>query len=470
MEQRTGRQEPTALFVLPYRETRGPKAVALYELTGKKALEWQQGLIYDILAVNDNGQWTHTKCGYEIPRQNGKGEVILMRELYGLVTGERILHTAHRVTTSHSAFERLCKTLDSMGLEKDKDYSSIKAKGQERIELIGGGVVEFRTRTATGGLGESYDLLVIDEAQEYQSSHETALKYVISASKNPQTIMCGTPPTAVSSGTVFVNFRDDVMTGSGENSYWAEWSVPELSDINDVDLWYETNPSLGYTLSERTIRDEIGQADDVKIDFNIQRLGVWLKYNQKSIISKSAWDALNVLKLPALTGKMGVGIKYNKDGETVSMAIAVRTTDGKVFVEAVNRKAVREGNVWITDWLRKAGNNVLKVVVDGANGQMLLEEAMVKERLGKPVCPKVKEIIAANQAFEEAIYQQTMCHMDQPSVTAVISNCQHRAIGSAGGFGFQPLNEMLDISLMDSLILAHYAVITFKEQKQFISY
>lgn len=470
MDKRTGRQEPTVSFVLPYRDTKGPQAVKLYEMTRKSALEWQKGLIYDILAVNDDGQWTHTKCGYEIPRQNGKGEVILMRELYGLVTGERILHTAHRVTTSHSAFERMCKALELMGLVKDEDYSSIKAKGQEKVELFNGGVIEFRTRTATGGLGESYDLLVIDEAQEYQSSHETALKYVISASGNPQTIMCGTPPTAVSSGTVFVNFRDDVLAGMSDNCYWAEWSVPEMSNIENVDLWYETNPSLGFTLSERTIRDELGQADDVKIDFNIQRLGLWLKYNQKSVISETAWTSLNMDKLPDLTGKMGVGIKYNKDGETVSLAIAIKTTDGKVFVEAVNRKFVREGNAWIVDWLRKAKNNVLKVVVDGANGQMLLEEAMTQERMQKPVLPKVKEIIAANQAFEEAIYQQTICHMDQPSVTAVISNCQHRAIGSAGGFGFQPLNELLDISLMDSLILAHYAVITFKEQKQWISY
>jgi hypothetical protein len=91
-------------------------------------------------------------------------------------------------------------------------------------------------------------------------------------------------------------------------------------------------------------------------------------------------------------------------------------------------------------------------------------------KLQAPVIPKVKEIITANQAFEEALYQEKFVHMEQPSVTGVISQCQHRAIGSAGGFGFQPLNEMLDISLMDSMILAHWGVITFRDIKQFISY
>lgn len=471
MEKRTGRQEPTVSFVLPYTETRGTKAVKLYELTGKTALEWQKSIVYDLLAVNSDGQWVHTRCGYAVPRQNGKGEILLMRELYGLVTGERIIHTAHRVTTSHAAFERLEKALKSLGLEKDKDYHRIKAKGQEKLEMVdSGGVVEFRTRTDTGGLGETYDLLIIDEAQEYQTSHETALKYVISASSNPQTIMCGTPPTAVSSGTVFTGFRQDVMAGTADNSFWAEWSVPKMSDINDTDLWYETNPSLGYRLSERTIRDELGSSDEVKVDFNIQRLGVWLKYNQKSVISKAAWQKLEVQALPKLTGKMSVGIKYNRDGETVSMAVAIKTNDDRVFVEVVNRQHVRNGNQWIVDFLRKAGSNVLKVVVDGANGQQLLADAMKDAKLQAPVLPKVKEIITANQAFEEALYQEKLCHMEQPSVTGVISQCQHRAIGSAGGFGFQPLNEMLDISLMDSMILAHWGVITFRDIKQFISY
>lgn len=471
MEKRTGRQEPTVSFVLPYTETRGTKAVKLYELTGKTALEWQKGIVYDLLAVNSDGQWVHTRCGYAVPRQNGKGEILLMRELFGLVTGERIIHTAHRVTTSHAAFERLEKALKSLGLEKDKDFHRIKAKGQEKLEMVdSGGVVEFRTRTDTGGLGETYDLLIIDEAQEYQTSHETALKYVISASSNPQTIMCGTPPTAVSSGTVFSGFRQDVMAGTADNSFWAEWSVPQMSDIDDTDLWYETNPSLGYRLSERTIRDELGSSDEVKVDFNIQRLGVWLKYNQKSVISKAAWKKLELMTLPDLTGKMSVGIKYNRDGETVSLSVAIRTKDEKVFVETVNRKHVRDGNQWIVDWLRKAGSNVLKVVVDGANGQQLLADAMRDAKLQAPVIPKVKEIITANQAFEEALYQEKLCHMEQPSVTAVISQCQHRAIGSAGGFGFQPLNELLDISLMDSMILAYWGVVTFRDIKQFISY
>ena len=109
------------------------------------------------------------------------------------------------ISTAHSVFETICALLDQAEIE----YTSVKAKGSENIRLLNekgkayklDHLVNFRTRSNTGGLGEGYDVLIIDEAQEYTIDQESALKYVISASSNPQTIMLGTPPTAISHGT-----------------------------------------------------------------------------------------------------------------------------------------------------------------------------------------------------------------------------------------------------------------------------
>ena len=288
-KKRYGQQTPTQSFTLPYTDTKGQDAIELYHKTGRNALEWQQLLIYDILAVNEDGLWVHSRFGLSVPRQNGKNEVVAMREMYGLLNGEKILHTAHRTMTSRAAWDRLIKLLNKAGYQEKKGkvkegYISGKSKGQEFIQMpdsMGGGIINFRTRTTTGGLGETYDLLIIDEAQEYQDDQESALKYTIASSKNPQTIFLGTPPTAYSSGTIFPKLRKQILCGEKKNSGWAEWSVEFESDIHNIDLWYQTNPSLGYTLSERTIEDEIGE--DI-IDFNIQRLGLWIRYNQKSAI------------------------------------------------------------------------------------------------------------------------------------------------------------------------------------------
>ena len=280
MDTRIGRQSPTVSIILPYTDTKGPEAIALYNATNKSALEWQEALCYDIMAVNDEGLWIHQKFRYAVPRRNGKSENILMRCLWGLKNGERILYTAHRATTSHAVWERLVRLCEKSDIVV---LSSFRAFGKEHLYCENDAVIEFRTRTSTGGLGEGYDLLIIDEAQEYTPEQETSLKYVVSDSLNPQTIMLGTPPTAISAGTVFLNYRKKVLQGEGFESGWAEWSVTEMTDPNNVEAWYETNPSLGTILKERTIRSEIG---DDEIDFNIQRLGLWLKYNQKSAIKK----------------------------------------------------------------------------------------------------------------------------------------------------------------------------------------
>ena len=462
-EQRKGSQTPTQSVVLPYIETKGQEAIDLYNRTGRIAQEWQELLMADILATNEDGLWTHTKFGYSVPRRNGKNEIVVMREMWGLMNDEHILHTAHRTTTSKAAWERLCKLLDKAGI----DYKSVRATGRECVYIKGcEGRVDFRTRTATGGLGEGFDLLVIDEAQEYTSDQESALKYVVTDSKNPQTIFCGTPPTPISSGTVFTKFRQSMLAGAVSDAGWAEWSVDKLSDVRDRELWYQCNPSLGTVFTERSVLGEVGDDD---VDFNIQRLGLWLQYNQKSAISKTEWEELKVVILPKLKGPLYVGVKYGKDGTNVSMSIAVKTKDDRIFVEAIDCVEVRKGTRWITDFISKA--NVSKVVVDGANGQPILQKAMKDEHLKSPILPTVKEIISANSSFEQALTSQTICHMNQPSLAQSVCNCEKRAIGSNGGFGFKSLKDDIEVSLLDSAILAYWICSISKEKKkQKISY
>jgi len=475
-EKRYGSQDPTEGFTLPYQKTRGAEAIALYNITDRTAMEWQEKLIYDILAVNDDGLWIHTRFGYSVPRQNGKNEVIAIRELFGLTEGERILHTAHRTSTSRAAWERLCVLLEGMGIEEECaevpiGYKSGKSKGQEWIILnkeLGGGRINFRTRTTTGGLGETYDLLVVDEAQEYQDDHESALKYTIVSSENPQTIYLGTPPTPYSSGTIFPNLRREILCGNKENAGWAEWSVEEETDVDNVDAWYLTNPSLGYKLTERAIKDEIGSD---KTDFNIQRLGLWLRYNQKSAIAQKEWDALEVPVLPKFSGALCIGVKFNKDGSTVSLTVGIKTTDGLIFVEGIGCKPLRDGYDWLIQFMQKTKNITSKVVVDGANGTQLLADAMKDARLKPPVIVTTGEWIKANASFESNLFAGRLIHMSQPGLRDIVTNCERRAIGSAGGFGFKSIKIGADISLMDSMILAQWGVDTFQKKKvQKISY
>ena len=447
MEARKGRQTPTTSVVLPYDRTLGQEAIDLYEKTGRTAMEWQRLMVRDIMARNNDDLWVHSKFGYAVPRRNGKNEIAAILELWGLTHGENILHTAHRTTTSRSAWERLKQLLDDAEIQH-KDSGAL---GQETIRCKEtGGVIHFRTRTSKGGLGEGFDRMIIDEAQEYTEDQETSLKYVVSAAPNPQTLFCGTPPTTESTGTVFMHMRDTILTDGMDDTGWAEWSVDEIHKQTDIDAWYECNPSLGTILTERAVKAEVGPNE---LDFNIQRLGYWIRYNLKSAVSRAEWDELQCTEPPALRSSIFVGIKYSKT-DTVAVSIAVRTEDGRIFVETIDCRPFRDGPDWILSFLK--GIEYAAVVIDGASGQHLLKDAMRDARLYRATLPKVVEIIKANASFEERLAAKELCHMGQPSLADSVTNCEKRQIGSNGGFGYKSINEAYDIALMDSMILAQW--------------
>lgn len=451
---RFGNQHPTQSVILPYTNTLYQQAVDIYQKTKQECYDWQLNMLAPIMAIDDDGLWIHQKFGYSLPRRNGKTEIIYMLELWALEEGLSTLHTAHRISTSHASFEKMKKYLEEMGYTEGEDFNSIKAKGQERLELYStGGVIQFRTRTSSGGLGEGFDFLVIDEAQEYTTEQESALKYTVTDSKNPMTIMTGTPPTPVSSGTVFTNFRENLLFGQSKYAGWAEWSVDEEKDIHDIEAWYNSNPSMGYHLNERKIEAELGED---KLDHNVQRLGYWPKYNQKSAISEQEWKAVEVNGLPTLKGPLHVGVKYGNDGTNVAVSIAVKTLSGKIFIESIDCQSIRNGTQWIINFLKNA--NVASVTIDGASGQSILAQDMQEFRITrKPKLPTVKEVINANALWEQGIYQKTICHADQPSLTTVVTNSEKRNIGTGGGFGYKSQFNDMDISLMDSALLAHWA-------------
>lgn len=454
-----------------YKQTNGDRAIETYSKTGKELFEWQKRQIRAIEAVNDSNEWKYINYGLAVSRRNGKGEILVAREMDGIKNlKEKICHTAHRTTTSHDAFLRLYDALKKSGMIEhnrkkkvmpENSFFASKQYGLEHIEISGGGIIDFRTRTDSGGLGEGFDLLIIDEAQEYTSKQESALQYTVSASDNPQIILTGTPPTVTSGGDVFVRIRNKVLEKSAYETGWAEWSTPEYvkgDAINDVELWKRYNPSFGLKLSERKIRNELSGD---QLDFNIQRLGFWVSFIQKSCISEEEWKELKADRMPKLQDSRYIGIKYGRDGVNVAMSIAAKTEEGKIFVETIDCVSVRAGNRWIFEYFN---NPKLKAIaIDGASGQKLLADEMKDKGIRlKPILPSVGEIINSNAMFEQNLFAKNLCHMGQESLAKVVTNCDKRLIGSKGGFGYKSLVESQDIAIMDSMILAAWLCATNK--------
>lgn len=260
-----------------------------------------------------------------------------------------------------------------------------------------------------------------------------------------------------------MKMRENTLQGNTKNTGWAEWSVEHMSDCNDVELWYRCNPSMGTILTERKVADEVGSDE---VDFNIQRLGLWLKYNQKSAITPNEWNKLKIDSMPKFAGKMFVGIKYGHDGENVSMSIAVKTKDSRIYVEAIDCQYKRNGNDWIIQFLSRCRDNIAKIAIDGANGQAILVNELMEEKIKNFILPTTKEVIEANSMFEQGIFEETICHNAQPSLVNAVTNVEKRAIGTNGGFGYKCNKNGVETALVDSTLFAFWLCAKEKEKKK----
>ena len=150
------------------------------------------------------------------------------------------------------------------------------------------------------------------------------------------------------------------------------------------------------------------------------------------------------------------------------MSVAVKTEDGKVFFEAIDCQSLRNGTYWLTDAIRRMQPEA--IVIDGRGASDILKAELNEEHI-KTISPTVKEVVVANAKFEQLLYQQEICHMDQPSLKQVATNVSKRAIGTGGGFGYKAQFEQMEIALLDSAILAIWQCSESKEKrKQRVSY
>ena len=174
--------------------------------------------------------------------------------------------------------------------------------------------------------------------------------------------------------------------------------------------------------------------------------------------------------MPDLKGKLYASVKFGADGLNVTMTVAVRTIDQKIFVEAIDCAPQAAGFAWMVSFLQKA--SVSKVVIDG-KGKTELFSKMLTDSGCKvtQVIPTAAEAVAAYASFRQAVDDGTICHNGQKSLTQAVSKCAKRLIGSNGAFGFRSINSDVDVTLVEGAALAYWLCSVNKERrKQRIGY
>ena len=361
MARKYGAQTPRIKCVPNYSYSDGDDARFLFKKYRHDLDPWQVDVIRDWLVRDKHDKLTATICGLSIPRQNGKNEMLAVRELYGIVTtGEKILHTAQQVSTAREAFDRLAgffRNPEGFGKELAGMVDTIRrGNGQEEIVLKNGGRVKFTSRSNTSNLGFSVDVVIYDEAQALTDEQFNAMKPTLSASPNDtrQEIFTGTPPTATMRGEVFSRYRQQAIEHTNSKLSWHEWSVEKLpakgTSVDElVRLAYDVNPAMGRRLTEDWTRQEaLGMSLD---GFSNMRLGWWSEVGNLKAITEKMWKDTFIKPEDAPTeGIVTYGVKFSPDGVHVAISACMRTPDKMCHVECIHSSTVVDGLNWMVDF------------------------------------------------------------------------------------------------------------------------
>ncbi|WP_286218140.1 terminase large subunit domain-containing protein [Paraoerskovia sediminicola] len=261
---------------------------------------WQELILEAAMGERSDSTWAAKRVGISVPRQNGKSLLMVSRILAGaLLFGEKkIVVSAHQQDTAREAFSKLVEIIESDGNSalQARVRSVMHAFQRESVKFTNGAVVQFKARTGPGGKGFSSDCLLLDEAQILGARSWTSINSTMSAMRNPQVWLLGTPPQDEDDSYTFEMVRKAALAGKSSNAAWCEWGVDRgseeyLAAKPDLDarrwtpaveyLCWESNPAWNGRINHEIVQGEFETYSSER--FAQDRHGAWKEEGRGSL-------------------------------------------------------------------------------------------------------------------------------------------------------------------------------------------
>lgn len=422
---RTGVQRPRVESVPECVSSSGREAVELCEAFGIFLDPWQQYVLERALGERADGNWSAFEVALIVSRQNGKGEVLLARQLAGLfLLGEQlIMHSAHEYKTAAEAFTRIKQVVD----DNDELRRAVKtvrtSHGEEGLELRTGARLRFVARSKGSGRGFSADCVILDEAYELGPEQMAAMLPTLSARPNPQIWYASS--AGMDSSSQLRQVRDRGIRGGSPGLAYFEWSADPRCDPDDRDAWAQANPALGIRISESFVELERDAMPDV--EFRRERLGVWDDAATNAVVPFDVWESL-IDRTSQPLDPVTFAVDIAPDRAASSIGVAARRADGLWHVE-VARNAL--GTAWVVDDLVEMRRwSTLPVRIDRASAAASLVPTLTEAGVDVQLVGTT-EYGQACGAFYDAVMAGRVRHIDQTPLTAAVQGARKRPLVDA---------------------------------------
>ena len=420
---------------------------------------WQDDLGRLILAKDATGLYAASICVMSLPRQVGKTYLVGCIAFVLCLTqpGTTVIWTAHRGRTATETFRAMKAKAKTPELapfidQRVKGGGIRSANGEQEIEFLNGSRILFGARESGFGVGfANVGMLVLDEVQRATTKTMDDLLPTTNAAANPLVLCMGTPPRPTDDGEVFTMFRTEALSGESEDVLYVELGASERFDLSDEDeFWRQlrnVNPAFPHRVGERAIlRNKKGLGDDSVFR---EVFGLWdALTKQFSPINGPLWrEAADVGPSPtARPGALGVDMAHDRQ---ISVGACWLEADS-AHLEEVWAGADEAAAV---EWVAARAGRRLPVVIDSMSPAASMIPAL-KARGVKVHSGSSGDMARACGLVVSHLEGGRLTHADQEPVNEAREGARKRAIGTAGGWGYNRKDPSAQIHPLVAVTLA----------------
>lgn len=271
---------------------------------------------------NATPRWSATEVVVDVARQNGKGDVKLVRQLGGLfLFGEWLqVHTAHEFKTCYEHFRKMVDIIESTPdfTKMLKPRTGIRTgAGDQAVELKNGQRIRFIARSGRSGRGLTGDTVYLDEAFQLDADMVGALMPTLRARPNPQ--IWYTSSAAHADSDVLHTLRKRAVAGGEPRLLYLGWNNEPGTDPMDVDAWYRANPALGIRIDPEIMANEQRSMD--ADEFARECLGIPETYDLIGrVIAPALWEKVQSDDVSASARMFAVDVSDDRSDSSIAVA------------------------------------------------------------------------------------------------------------------------------------------------------
>jgi hypothetical protein len=311
----------------------GYEIIQFAEMIGHPLYPWQEQAVIRSMELLPDGSFRFRIIVILVARQNGKSHLKRIVSLWRMFMypGSTILGVAQELSLAR---EQMLFSLDAvrgfpeMAAELEHHH---KVNGDEWFRIGNGSRYKIAATNRSAGRGLSVDELTFDEMREQRNSDAwNALFHTTMARPNSQ--IWAMSNAGDDQSQLLNRLRESALSGADPTIGLFEWSAPDGCDLDDISGWQQANPSMGYKMSEASIRTarHADRPQDFRTEVLCQRVE-----QLDGAIDLAAWRDCSDAggSLEAYRSRLAACFDIAPDGQHATLVVAAMLPDGRPRVQ-----------------------------------------------------------------------------------------------------------------------------------------